>query len=179
MYSRSNNDIVFSYESLTLMKSFLESGINMLKISMTETGAPAIEEWSEHFPFIDGGGLVTDEMKRRLFSSPASVVEMRTRLISNGNNKYNISNDSISFSIIYDSECLDSDIHALDTAVYDSLVYGSLREWFVNSSLTDIAASAGSMYDSAVMKMSECVKKLECVILRQQSLSPIFDNMIK
>lgn len=183
MYTRENGRLVFKYDSDVLMRSFLESGINMMDISNKSTGEPDIETYVEHFPFIDNaGGLVTDEMKRRLFVSPTKGIDNVIRMLVgkeyDKESQTDVKNEYILFSI-EDDLYNPADVQAIDNSVYEALVYGALSEWFANSGVPSLITQSKTKQDEAMSHLMFCSKKLECVHLRKQAESPIFDNMIK
>lgn len=181
----SSEYIAFEYSPAVLKKSFLESGMNMLDMARNTTGVPDIDEYLRKFPFLENGGeLVTDEMWRRLFVVPSRHVDGILRMISP--EKYSTAvktdiNDSlgyIRFCIGYNNECNPSDLRSADSAIYDVLVYGALSEWFTTSGIPALSETSAAKMNAALSDLSFSVKKLEFILLREQCLSPIFDDML-
>lgn len=182
MHREEGDRLVFEYITSVLMRSFLESGINMMDIAMTQGGAPDIESYVEHFPFIDNErGLYTEEMSRRLFTSPTRGIDNIARMLVVRDydrlSATDINGDRIAFPIRID-DYNPSDVQVFDNSIYDALVYGALAEWFANSAVPSLIEQAARKRDEAMAHLAFCAKKLECVLLRQQCVSPVFDDML-
>lgn len=186
MYRIIEPDMVeFRYDSSVLKKSFLESGTNMLDMVIENGGGPDIDEYLRRFPFLENGGaLVTDEMWRRLFAVPSRYIDSSIRMIiSNAYGELSVDDinqqEAMSYRIRHDDECSPADLRSADGAIYDVLVYGALSEWFSNSGVPALVTISAGKMDAARASLLYSVKKLECVLLRQQCASPVFDDMLK
>lgn len=181
MYTEEQDILKFEYPIKAIFKAFIESGINVYEI-VSEDGIPDLETYEDYFPFVtQGGGLVTEDMKKRLLGEVLSMTAYIVRKLASDSygivNEYSVS-DNVEVSIRNHEKYSPVDKEAFDIALRDMIVYGALQTWTRHSSPEAVKAKVTEMYSNAEQRVASLAKKLECVLLRKELSSSIFDNMI-